>query len=581
MRTKTIPALATLLGLVPVLAVLAAPQETDDDYTFFDTLDVEVVNVEVVVTDADGQPVRGLTRDDFELLEDGTPVEITNFYSIETETPRSPVGETTLPAAAPEAPRPPDQDLHLGIFVDGMKLEPVNRRQVFDAVSEFFNVDGVRPASLVLATFDGNLNVTSLPEADVGELDRHLATLAESATRGGLAEMERRGLLSQLDNALLDPQVAASEAQSMLSAIQIFAERQYNEARLSTRALESFVEAMAGLPGRKALLYVSGGLTRNPGEALFYAWENKFGNYARGLGVNVTAEARALNTTPELLRLSRHANANRVTFYTIGAGRGGRAGGSVSAEEGGFDLRAMGSASGGRNWTAGLDSIDAANQSGSLQELAAATGGLSMTNSRNYGRLFEDMNRDLTNYYSLGYMPGRERDGENHRIKVRVRGADLQVRHREHYRERTRDEIMNGRTRSAALLGARENPLAVAMEFGNYSSDKPDQYLVPVMVKVPLGNLVLVPQDEVHVGRIGIFICARDGKGRTSPVQSIDVPIRIPNDKLLTALGQVAGYRMVLQMRGEEHEVAVGVRDELGRVESTVTDRWQPAPPVG
>ena len=138
---------------------------------------------------------------------------------------------------------------------------------------------------------------------------------------------------------------------------------------------------------------------------------------------------------------------------------------------------------------------------------------------------------------------------------------------------------MNGRTRSAVLLGGSENPLEVAMEFGQMAEQK-EGLLVPVMVKVPLGKLVLVPQDEVHVGRIGIFICAKDSKGRPSPVQSIDVPIRIPNDQLLTALGQVAGYRMTLLMRPEEHSVAVGVRDELGRVESTVTDLWTPPAPA-
>ena len=43
-----------------------------------------------------------------------------------------------------------------------------------------------------------------------------------------------------------------------------------------------------------------------------------------------------------------------------------------------------------------------------------------------------------------------------------------------------------------------------------------------------------------------------------------------------SVFGQMAGYRLVLQMRAVEHAVAVGVRDELGRVESPVTDTWDP-----
>ena len=573
---RTSLTLALTLGLALTVAAVAISQQ-EDDLTFFDTLDVEVVNVEVVVTGPGGEPVRGLTADDFEMTEDGRPVEITNFYTVEDEAePTAPEGPSVTEVTAPT---PAAQKLQLAVFVDGTTLEPINRRQVFEAVRGFFDMGGARPSNLILATYDGSLEVSSLGAVGPEELDEHLTLLEQAATRGAMGEMARRGILSQLDRASLDPEIVQSEAESLLGAIQAHAGQQYGEARLSAQALESFVEALAGMPGRKALLYVSGGLARNPGEALYYAWENKFSSFARELGVNVTQESRRFDITPELNRLIRHANANRVTFYSVGAGRGGRGGGAVSAEEGSFDMAAIGTSGGGRNWSAGIASIDAANLGGTLQEMAAATGGLSMTNSRNFAKLLANMNRDLNSYYSLGYTPSRERDGENHRIKVRVKGRNYDVRHREHYRERTREEIMNGRTRSAVLLGGGENPLEVAIEFGQMSEQK-EGLLVPVMVKVPLGKLVLLPQDEVHVGRIGIFICARDSKGRTSPVQSIDVPIRIPNDQLLTALGQVAGYRMTLLMRPEEHSVAVGVRDELGRVESTVTDLWNPPAPV-
>src|SRR5207247_6580101 len=43
------------------------------------SVDVKVVNVDVSVTDGSGKPVSGLTKDDFEVLEDGQPQAITNF----------------------------------------------------------------------------------------------------------------------------------------------------------------------------------------------------------------------------------------------------------------------------------------------------------------------------------------------------------------------------------------------------------------------------------------------------------------------------------------------------------------------
>ena len=576
---------AALVALL-VLAPVAAAQ--DDDFTFFDTLDVHVVNVEVVVTGPDGAPVLGLTKDDFELFEDGRPVEIVNFYSVADAPPTALTPRAD--SGSPRDVRPPDQQLHLALFLDGMSLEASNRRRVLDAVREFFNYQLARPTSVVVATFDGNLEIESLPSVRPDDLEEVISRLEKAATRGSLRELERRALLADMDRVdfggfgaggVLNESTGASEAQRMLTAVRIHAQQQYDEARLSTAALESLVEAMAGLPGRKALLHISGGLARNPGEALYQAWINKFDGFAAQLGVNATQLARELDTSPELASLVTRANANRVTFYTIGAGRSGFPPGVSAEQVASIDLASLSAPGGGRSWSAYLESVDNSGLAGPIQQLAAETGGLSMTSSRNYENLLTDMNRDLGAYYSLGYTPDRARDGKTHKIKVRIKGRELAVRHRENYRELTRDELMTGRTRSAVMLGTSENPLEVQVEFGRMARGaKKKQFLVPIMVKVPLGNLVLVPRDQVHVGRIGIFVCARDGRNRTSPVHSVDVPIRIPNDQLLAALGQVAGYRLVLEMRGEEHVVAVGVRDELGRVESTVTDRWDPTVPT-
>src|SRR6266702_1131854 len=46
-------------------------------------IEVSVVNVDVAVTGADGQPVRGLSAADFEIFDDGRRQAITNFYVVE------------------------------------------------------------------------------------------------------------------------------------------------------------------------------------------------------------------------------------------------------------------------------------------------------------------------------------------------------------------------------------------------------------------------------------------------------------------------------------------------------------------
>ena len=47
-----------------------------------ESIEVRVTNVDVVVTDRNGNRVAGLSKDDFTLIEDGKIQPITNFYEV-------------------------------------------------------------------------------------------------------------------------------------------------------------------------------------------------------------------------------------------------------------------------------------------------------------------------------------------------------------------------------------------------------------------------------------------------------------------------------------------------------------------
>ena len=52
-----------------------------------ETIEVSIVDFDVIVTDKNGARVHGLTRDDFEVFEDKKPQTITNFAAYEGATP--------------------------------------------------------------------------------------------------------------------------------------------------------------------------------------------------------------------------------------------------------------------------------------------------------------------------------------------------------------------------------------------------------------------------------------------------------------------------------------------------------------
>src|SRR6266852_1703677 len=91
MRHRTSILLLSLAVLGPALTVRAQENK------LVETIEVRVTNVDVVVTDRQGNPVSGLTKDDFQLFENRKPQTITNFYEVR---PNSVQASVTAPAEA-------------------------------------------------------------------------------------------------------------------------------------------------------------------------------------------------------------------------------------------------------------------------------------------------------------------------------------------------------------------------------------------------------------------------------------------------------------------------------------------------
>src|SRR5437016_2580342 len=104
-----------------------------------ETIEVHVVNVDVVVTDREGNRVRGLTKDDFELYEDKRPQTITNFYEARDDV-RPPAAQAPGSAAAPA---PPEQRQHrrFAFFVDNDSLHPTVRKEVIASLHKFVDAN--------------------------------------------------------------------------------------------------------------------------------------------------------------------------------------------------------------------------------------------------------------------------------------------------------------------------------------------------------------------------------------------------------------------------------------------------------
>ena len=127
-------AIALLLSLaVQIPAVTLRAQENK----LVETIEVRVTNVDVVVTDRQGNPVSGLTKDDFQLFENRKPQTITNFYEVR---PNSMQASAMAPAeaSAPEAAAPePPRDMRrrrVIFFLDEFSSHAIRRNQVIESM---------------------------------------------------------------------------------------------------------------------------------------------------------------------------------------------------------------------------------------------------------------------------------------------------------------------------------------------------------------------------------------------------------------------------------------------------------------
>lgn len=112
------------LAVLPsLLFILLAASESRAQ--LIERIDISIANVDVIVTDAKGNPVAGLSKDDFELYEDGRKQTITNFSAPrESDAAAAPVTGVATPQPVVEpVPDTNDRTRLVVLFFDAIDIE--------------------------------------------------------------------------------------------------------------------------------------------------------------------------------------------------------------------------------------------------------------------------------------------------------------------------------------------------------------------------------------------------------------------------------------------------------------------------
>lgn len=438
-RRNILGASSTFSRVFSVMTMLAAtvPSGQAEQYQF--DADVPRVRVDVVVTDAHGDIVRGLGVSDFVLSEDGKVQEVVDVQFIDARVAPTHIASRNLDYGADGSFQVPDKatrvspaasapDLGAMVFVvDFEGLDWLNKERFGDAMMRLLAQRDMMPLPWAIYMVD-----------QVG----HLVEIAPLTSE--VAELTRA-----MDKIRATPLVRQSKKDELIAAGgQGQAGRRYDAYAERTRSittfrrLAQFADSLSVRQGRTTLVWVSSGVQLLDRPSLA----------ARG-GAFATPWPQVLNAQREF---HRAANTGNVSVYAVDPSR------LVDLIPDTSDVRHGPVAPGGalplQRMAYLRPLLDAMRDS--LREAARATGGRAFVAWANLQDVVKEIEHDSTSYYLLTYRPPPPHgDGKFHNIRVKVNRPNLKVRARSGYVDYSDDERRRRRIAAAlALPGTTSGP---------------------------------------------------------------------------------------------------------------------------
>lgn len=556
--------------LTAALAVLPAAAQEPLPGIFGEVIDVRVVNIEVVVTDRDGNRVAGLGPEDFRLLVDGEVVPIDYFTEVLGGVAVEP--EAEAPAAVPQglpsvAAGKPVGTSYL-VFVDDFFSIERDRNRVIDLLREqlpFLNPED----RMAIVAFDGRrLTMLSSWSQSQPELDRALREAGLRPAHGLQRVSEYR-------------RVATTRGLGAFEEISPFPEIGYrltpDERQYVSRLTDQIQRLISGAsatlrsfampPGRKVMLLLAGGWPFDPAQL---AAAN------RELPVLDLEFERGYELFEPLVNT---ANLLGYTIYPVDVP--GLVANAADASVGGTNVATpiggIGSVPSGSNVAAAPEVgsgtfLDEQEMHTSLYFIAEGTGGEALLNARR-GNALAAAASDTRSYYWLGFTPKRQRDDEAHRIEVEVEGRGLRVRAREGFLDFSREAEVSAMVESTLLFGNAPSAGGLPLQVGEVKKAGRNRMEVPLTLAIPVDAITVLPVEGRYVAELELRIAVLDEEGNQAEIPVI--PLTLEGDQEPSS-GSFIRYDTTVKLRQQKHELVVALYDPAsGRI---VSNRAEVAP---
>ena len=358
----------------------------------------DLVLVDVVVTDKNGNPIQNLKREDFKVSEDKVPQMVSTFDFEDLSTAFESVKGISDKFGHPTelinlSKTPPEQVAlqqfqhhRLMILLFDLSSMPVEDLIQAQASARKFIENQLSPADLVAVVVNASSlkvlqNFTNDPKA--------LTQTLQKLDIGDSASLAELGVSTSDDSTTIDVSDPFTADETQFNIFN-------TDRKLS--AIESVGKLFRYLPEKKFLIYYSSGISTT--------------------GVENQSQIRSTVDT---------LNQSGTSLYAVDAR------GLIALPPGGDS--SQGSASGNSSYSgkAVRDQFSAiANSQETLTTLALDTGGKLLQDTNDLGQVFEAVRKDSTSYYLLGYNSTNvKRDGKFRRIRVEVNIPGTHLKYRQ------------------------------------------------------------------------------------------------------------------------------------------------------
>ncbi len=516
-------------------------------------IDVNLVQLDAVVTDGKGKPVTNLKADDFEILQDNKVQKIRNFEFVRVSNPltieRLPVVSGRSDSVSPpstSAPRREDVLRTIALVVDDIGLSYDSTIRVRSALRKWVDTE-MQPGDLVsVVRTDAAMGALQQFTNDKRLLYSAIDHLRYQPGRIGVGSFTAfEPALEQIS----DPSTGQTVPWPDTTGFDTELENAYLMS--SFNAIRYVMQGLRDLPGRKSLVLFSEDMSLP----------------------NLDSSGQQRQTIEDRLRaLADDANRASVVIYGVDPRGPVYTGPTAEDNLSGHSTDEIVSMISSRNKKF-IDSED------TLILLSQRTGGLFLGNSNDLSGLLTRAVDDGAGYYLMGYQPEqttfdpKEDTVKYHAIRVRVKKPGLKVRSRTGFYgiKDANPETQTPATPEAQLAKALVSPFATAdlrvrLTTLFFNTDTEGSYIKTLM-HFDAHDLTFAEQaDGTQSASVDIAVMMFDGNGDPSQALNKTWSLRVPKSAFEDVLRKGLDYSVPVPVKkAGPYQLRIALRDNASR----------------